>query len=340
MNLGWLRAPLDLLAVFTAAKSFVDNPILGSPRLNRLGLHIWRLKTAHALARLRRHRLAHLVATDLREQFDRDGVVVIRDLIPEDEFGRLQRAILETALECREQQQGDTITRRVPIGTGLRRRFPELDALLESSRWKGLMAYVGSTRSEPLYYIQTIFGGVADGPPDPQLELHADTFHPSLKAWFFLTDVGNSGRPFTYVAGSHRLSAARIEWEKRKSETVVRDGDRLSQRGSFRVLEEEIEQLGLPRATKHFVPANTLVVADTCGFHARGDASQPTVRVEIWAYSRRSPFLPWTGFDLLSWWPLSQRRAEWALAIADRLDRWGVRKQHWRPAGPRRALEP
>ena len=87
------------------------------------------------------------------------------------------------------------------------------------------------------------------------------------------------------------------------------------------------------------MPANTLVVADTCGFHARGDAAKPTVRVEIWAYSRRSPFLPWTGLDPLSWRPLAHRKADWALAIADRLDRWRIRKQHWRSAGVRRALE-
>jgi hypothetical protein len=107
----------------------------------------------------------------------------------------------------------------------------------------------------------------------------------------------------------------------------------------LRVTEEELGDLGLPPPTQYFVPANTLVIADTCGFHARGDASGPTVRVEIWAYCRRSPFLPWTGFDLLSWRPLAQRRAEWALAIADRLDRWDLRKQHWRPVGARRALE-
>ena len=339
MILRCLRAPFDALAIFTGAKSFVDNPVLGSPYLNRRGRHAWRLRTAHAVAGRRRARLAQMIPADLREEFDRNGTVEVCGLLPAEEFESLRSALLEAALEGREQQQGDTITRRVPIGPAMRRRFPGLDALLESPRWKGLMAYVASTRSEPLYYLQTVFGGVVDGPADPQLELHADTFHPSMKAWFFLTDVREGERPFTYVAGSHRLTDARVQWEKAKSVTVLRDGDRLSQRGSLRVTEDELSQLGLPPPTRYFVPANTLIVADTCGFHARGDASVPTVRVEIWAYCRRSPFLPWTGLDLLSWRPLAQRRAEWALAIADRLDRWGLRKQHWRPAGARRALE-
>jgi hypothetical protein len=208
-----------------------------------------------------------------------------------------------------------------------------LDALLETAAWKGLMAYVASTRSEPLYYIQTIFGGVVEGPPDPQLDLHSDTFQPSLKAWYFLTDVEEDGRPLTYVAGSHRLTDARVEWERKRSESVLREGDRLSQRGSFRVSANELAGLGLPEPTLFCVPANTLVVADTYGFHARGDADDPSVRVEIWAYCRRNPFLPWTGFDLSSWKPISHRRAEWLNSLLDWLDGHGLVKQHWRPVG-------
>lgn len=332
-------APIHLLALFTGAKSFADNVLLGSPLLNRLGLHVWRLRAAHALARRRRARLARHLLAEQRQEFDRNGFVVVRAVLPADAFAALQSAVLRAVLEAREQQQGDTITRRVAIGPELRRRLPALDALLETSSWKGLMAYVASTRSEPLYYIQTILGGVADGPPDPQLELHSDTFQPSLKGWFFLTDVGEDDRPLTYVAGSHRLTSERLEWERRKSRSVLREGDRLSQRGSFRVSADELPGLGLPAPTRLSVPANTLVVADTYGFHARGDAAGPTVRVEIWAYCRRNPFLPWTGFDLFSWRPIAQRRAQWLGSLLDWLDRRGWKKQHWRRVGPKPVFE-
>ena len=67
--------------------------------------------------------------------------------------------------------------------------MPTLAALLDNREFRGIMSYVASTRAKPLYYIQAIAGGVADGPADPQLELHSDTFQPSLKAWLFLTDV-------------------------------------------------------------------------------------------------------------------------------------------------------
>jgi hypothetical protein len=219
-------------------------------------------------------------------------------------------------------------------------RLPQLTQLLESPRWKGIMAYVASTRSAPLYYIQTIVGGVAEGPPDPQEQLHSDTFQPSLKAWLFLTDVPQDGRPLTYVAGSHRLSAARMAWEHRKSVGVMAHGDRLSQRGSLRVSAEDLQELGLPPPTQFCVTANTLVAIDTYGFHARAKSDRPTLRVELWAYCRRAPFLPWTTADPLSWRPLAIRRGEWLGLIVDWLDHRGWMKQHWRRVGRRRVFEP
>ncbi len=330
--LRWWRAPVWLLAILSGAKSFVDNPIIGSKRLNRAGLHVWRLRAAHRLASWRRSRLAHRVPADLRSAFDRDGFVVLPNILPVEEFTALKAAIVEAELECRSHQQGDTITTRLAVGPELLRRVPGLAELLGSPRWKSLMAYVGSTRSEPLYYFQAISGGVVEGPADPQLELHSDTFQPSLKAWLFLTDVEEEGRPLVYVAGSHRLTAERIAWERRKSIHIDR-ADRLSQRGSLRVRPDELPELGLPRPTHFAVPANTLVVADTCGFHARAGSDRRTLRIELWAYSRRSPFLPWTGLDPLSWRPLAIRRAQWLALIVDWLDRRGWKRQQWKRAG-------
>jgi hypothetical protein len=114
---------------------------------------------------------------------------------------------------------------------------------------------------------------------------------------------------------------------------VLESGDRLSQRGSLRITPSELETLGLPAPTRFTVPANTLVVIDTCGFHARGRSARPTVRTELWAYCRRSPFIPWTGFNLLSAPPIADRRAEWLAAALDRLDGMGWAKQHWKPDG-------
>jgi hypothetical protein len=337
--LRWWRAPLWLLALGTGAKSFVDNPILGSERLNRRGLHAARLKLAHRMAWWRRRRLAAAVPNAWREAFDRDGFVEVPDFLPADVFERLRKSLLTREFDSRQQQQGDTVTRRIPIGPELLEQVPELKSLLASKSWRSLLAYVASTRSEPLYYVQTISMANLPGPPDPQLELHADTFHPSLKAWLFLTDVTDDQGPLTYVAGSHRLTPKRIAWEQARS-IAVKDSDRLSQRGSLRIDPGELGDLGLPQPRRFTVPANTLVVIDTCGFHARGRSDGPRVRAEIWAFARRSPFVPWTGFDLLSLRPIAIRRASWLHAIVDRLDRLGILRQHWLSAGRRRPIDP
>ena len=337
--LRWWRAPLWLLALGTGAKSFVDNPILGSEALNRRGLHVARLKLAHRMAWLRRRRLAASVPREWREQFDRDGFVEVGDFLPSATFAQLQQALLNGEFEAREQRQGDTVTRRVPIGPELLKSVPELRAMLGSTRWRSLLAYVASTRTEPLYYIQTISTAQVPGPRDPQLELHADTFHPSLKAWLFLTDVTHDQSPLTYVPGSHRLTPERLAWEQARSLSIG-ETDYLSQRGSFRISPEELPALRLPPVKRFAVPANTLVAIDTCGFHARGSSTSPTVRAEIWAFVRRTPFIPWTGFDPLSWKPLAIRRTAWMAAIVDRLDRLGVKKQHWQSAGRRRPVDP
>lgn len=338
VGLKWWRAPFWVLALATGAKSFADNPVLGSERLNRRGLHLARLKLAHRMAWARRRRLAAAVPAEWRHQFDRDGFLVVRDFLPADEFAQLRAHLLAGGFESREQLQGDTITRRIAIGPGLLGQCPALRKILRDRRWKSLVAYAASTRSEPLYYIQTIVTHAAEAPADPQLQLHADTFHPSMKAWLFLTDVAADAAPLTYVAGSHRLTPERLAWEQAKS-VDIRNADRLSQRGSFRVSRDELHALGLPQPTAFAVPANTLVVIDTSGFHARGPSARPTVRAEIWAYCRRSPFLPWTGLDLFSTPPLASRRADWITAMTDRLDRLGIKKQHWRPAGRKNPFE-
>lgn len=329
----WWRLPWWLISPLTGAKSFVDNPIIGSVRLNQLGLHVARLRAAHASAHARRKRLAKRLPPDLRQQFETNGFIVVPDFVDPAEFADLCRELLELDVEARSQRQGDTITTRVPIGPDLLAAVPRLAQLLRSASWQSILHFVASFGSQPLYYLQAIRTGTVEGPPDPQQNLHSDTFHPSMKAWLFLSDIGEEDAPLTYVAGSHRLTPERIAWEKAKSIDVLASGDRLSQRGSMRITPDELEALGLPKPTRFTVPANTLVVIDTCGFHARGRSTRPTVRTEIWAYSRRSPLIPWTGLDLLSFSPFADRRAEWLAAALDRLDRKGWAKQHWKKDG-------
>ena len=147
----------------------------------------------------------------------------------------------------------------------------------------------------------------------------------------FLTDVAADEGPFVYVPGSHRMTPARLDWERRRSLGAAHDPDRLSARGSLRIEAGELPGIGLPPPRAFAVPANTLVIADTSGFHARGPSLRPSTRVEIWAFGRRNPFLPWAGFDPLSLPGIAERRVSTMWAARDRLERWVG--QPWRNAG-------
>jgi len=324
-------SPLWLLQLATGAKSFKDNPLIGSKRLNRGGLHVARMRLAHRVARGRRARLARRLAPEHRSAFDANGFVQIDDYLPGPTFERLRDAILATAAPAREMLQGDTITRRIAIDAAFLRRVPAVEALLADSRWRSLLRYVSSHDSEPLYYIQTILSHRADAPADPQTHLHADTFHPTMKAWFFLTDVAEDEGPFCYVPGSHRLTPARLAWEQERSILAPEGVDHLSARGSMRATPADIAAMGLPAPRRFAVPANTLIVADTCGFHARGPSARPSTRVEIWAYSRRNPFLPWTGLDPATLPGLATRRIPLMWYARDLLRGWIG--QPWRDVG-------
>jgi len=323
-------APFWAVQLLTGAKSFGDNSILGSPALNARGLHVGRLRAAHGLAWRRRARLASRLSAEHRAAFDRDGFVEIRDFLAPEPFRALRDEVAAHRGPAHEMVQGDTITRRVPLDPATLTRIPTAAALLAMPLWRDLVRYAGSYDAEPVTYIQTILNKVEPGPPDPQTALHADTFHPSVKAWLFLTDVAENAGPFVYVPGSHRLTPGRLAWERRMSLGAATAADLLTRRGSFRIAEAELAAIGLPQPRAFAVPANTLVVADTFGFHARGPSLVPSMRVEVWAYGRRNPFLPWTGLDVWSIDALGQRRAAAFLRLSDRLQAAGIKPHAWR----------
>ncbi len=63
--------PFDVETRLSGAKSFAKNPIIGSPGLNRRGLHAWRVRLADRMAR--RRRFERLLAPEQHQAFARDG---------------------------------------------------------------------------------------------------------------------------------------------------------------------------------------------------------------------------------------------------------------------------
>jgi hypothetical protein len=325
--------------LLTGAKSFERNRVIGSRRLNESGLHVARVRLAHRVAAARRNRLAGLISAADREDFARDGFVVRRNFLGVAEFAALRSELQAYRGPLREITEGDTVMRKIALGPATLAAAPALATLLRSPEWRGLIRYIGSRDAEPVVWIQSILRHACDGPPDPQTALHADTFHPTVKAWLFLTKIDAAAGPFSYVPGSHRLTPERLEWERRMSLAASSSPNAEIRQGSFRADSDDLARMGLPAPRLFAVPENTLVVADTFGFHARGPSVGRSLRVEIWAYGRRSPFVPWAAFDPWTGAALA-RRSLIGWQIGDFLERAGIKPHRWRARIGMSAFDP
>jgi len=312
-----LLFPVWFMQLFTQAKSFKNNPVIGSLVLNRCGLHFIRIVLAHSIMRLRFAMLGMGVDRDLKRSFYNDGFMVVENAMSEQLFQQIKNQVRSVDAQVRECKQGDTLTHRILVDEQSQAHLPAVTAMLASKRYLALHKFASGKSSRPVSYIQTIKNHFVDGPADPQKNLHSDTFHPTMKSWYFLDDCSSDNGPFTYLPGSQRLTIARLKWEYNKSITIAEHGDNYSSNGSFRATAEDLVSMGMGQPVGLSVPANTLVIANTHGFHRRGDAQKRSMRTEIWSISRSNPFNPLPGIDIPVLARLQNRALTWYREYCD-----------------------
>ena len=314
--------PKWLVELLSWGKSFKNNPIIGSYWLNRCGLHVLRIVLAHGLFRFRLLLLSPLVPAEDRRQFRKHGYILKHSFLPDADFDQLARELQGYEGKVREFVEGTTLTQRVFITSAERAQMPAIGALVDNPRLDSLMRYCSSKNRRPLYYVENLCNHANVAPrPDPQRDLHADTFHPCVKGWLYLDGTDNSNGPFVYVPGSHRLSWRRLKWEYRQSLEACKQGEARDPArywdGSFRVSAEDLEDMGFQPRAFH-VPANTLLVANVYGFHRRGEARAQSHRMTVWMQARDNPFNP-----LFTFWPKATASVfEWGWGkVLQRLDK-------------------
>ncbi len=290
-----IQTPFWLFELLTSAKSFKDNPFLGSQLLNKLGLHVVRLVASNLIMRGRMWLLALPVSSQDRQNYFNNGFIIKEDFLSDEAFSLLEKEAKAFQGQFREARQGDTLTHRAALSPDVLRCYPELDKLLSSSRLKRLTQFTAGHFRAPLFYLELVKNKYCEGSEDPQKTLHHDTFHPSMKCWLFFDDVDEDAGPFVYVPKSHKLTWKRIKWEYQMSIKARDATNTLHARGSTRFTKEDLEELGLAKPRAFTVKKNTLVIANVFGIHRRGDSHDKSTRLALWGDSRTNPFIPFPG---------------------------------------------
>ncbi|MFZ2871224.1 phytanoyl-CoA dioxygenase family protein [Zavarzinia sp.] len=298
-------------SILTSTKSFEDRWIAHAG-LNDRGLHRRRMTAADFCARLRRAQ-CRIPEDEHTRSFAEQGFVVVPDFLPPDAFAtiadearaRLAASEAHTPIPANEARgfgarrkapwgfdrfDGGTLNRFVRIERG---QSPALAAFTRSPRLAALArSRLGAAIPPRNIRLYLTVNGDETRTPDDQKVLHRDTFFSNIKFWYFIDAVTADDGPFVYVPGSHRLTPARLAWEEMRAirASAARKVGIIGTEGAFRIEAEELAGLGLPPPVSVTVPANSLVMADTLGFHRRGDAVPGTQRLALYGSVRPWPF--------------------------------------------------
>jgi len=251
--------------------------------------------------------------------------VIRQDALPADLLARLRAELAQTTLEAWGMRQGQTVNRVIPLPTGRQgSALSDVEGFFNGPKVRHLAGYAAGRSGHVITALQTICVDPQSGDADPQANLHADTLHTTAKVWLFLNDVGEHDGPFAYVPGSHKLTADRLAWEHEQALSWrERRDDPHHAAGSFRLPEARLGDLGYGLLRTFPVRENTLVVADTFGFHRRCPSRRPTIRTSLYGVLRRNPFVPWNGGDPLELPFLNGNAMRLHLAMQDRRARAG-----------------
>lgn len=261
--------------------------VIENRMLNQIGVQVFRMLLARLDYHLRPTKIDEAVKDQVAE-LKREGIVLLRDFLPASDFGLLRSECLKTLDQCRDkvevQRPGPNSLEVIyarDFGDDLdayASRFfdePQLHAIAEAVEKRPLAGKFGVRLLERL----TQQPGAEE--KDPETDLHSDIFYSVHKAWLYLSDVELADGPLVYVKRSHRLSPTQIIYVYKES-----CGPNA---GSRRITAEEVRRLGF-QETIVTCPQNTLVIANTFGYHRRLMGQPGRQRLALNLSLRAKPF--------------------------------------------------
>jgi len=276
-----MRLPRFITGLFDPPRRFS-----GGLALNLFGYHFLRILFLNIVVGLRRRRgFDDPDRKRVLETVLRDGAVVIPDFFPEDVFRMIKEECATKDLAV-FNERAPRILRSAFVAEGMASAAPVLEQHLAQNRFNAdIVSAVlrQDVSSMPTVQVERSWTDAEDiGKPttDKQDNLHFDVCYPTMKCFLYLNDVDASNAAFSYVFGSQRMTWARA-WMEHVMGLKFWSWSKTDQaRITPEVPAEFIEANGMkvvPLAGK----ANTLIIANTMGFHRRGRFSTTEPREMI-----------------------------------------------------------
>ena len=248
-------------------------------------MHIERATMSYEAQLRRREKRGY--RTKYSKQFDEEGIIVIPNFMSD--ITGLVEEIEKFPIAENKNEHNLLFSEKREESAGLPPQWIA-SRLYDFSRLHDIVMDCHALSTlEPQFGQNTFIQRLQNSPDnnDVQKVMHMDTFFITVKFWFFPEDVTLDDGPFCYVPKSNILTDKRKEWMRRQWTDII-DGKIDPKRtyghaeGSLRIFDDELIEMGFnPEATAHPVKANTLVIANTFGFHARGDVSNTVIRQAI-----------------------------------------------------------
>ena len=264
-----------LSEIFSASKG------VQSQALNRAGVQPFRAVSARLI-----YRIAAVGRAGKLDDLLRRGFLILEDFLPPEEFTQLR----DEAAEFAElgpptwvHEAGASRYNRWNLPRDDADRFPHLTEWTHQTR---LIEFASVAEQQALrpHEGMRVLEHLHIGDPsshDDQTDLHIDAPFNTHKLWLYLDDVTPDHAPFVYVPTSHKL-----DWVRLRGDYLESTGNNC---GSRRIGDEELRRRGLETVVVT-CPRNTLVLANTCGYHCRSVGATGATRRSLHMMFRSNPF--------------------------------------------------
>jgi len=268
--------------IFSKEKKFRRFPVLKDEELNRKGLYIFRVVLAEAIYD---REMTYNLHNDYIRSFYEDGMVIIPDFIKGKELKRIRKKFYRLIAE----QPRDRFDNWKHSYLRLNKHHEELFSFFNNPELIDLVR-MANGRDDFVFHDKRV-ERLVHRDNDIQKQIHEDTFHPTIKFWFYLAPMTLEQGPTRYVKGSHRSIPGRLAWSQKLIIDAYKSSNKGTREGSFRASAKEIKAMGYRNSiTAEAIDGNSLVIVNTRGFHARGIAKDGTVRDAMTGLFRMNPF--------------------------------------------------